>query len=545
MTLTDPDSGNISWAVVEVSGLVDGPNNTVEYIFSNLSLPIAENRSTTDGLGQYLKLTGIESIAEYRRYIRSLRYVNWKDEPTPGLRTVRIYVVDEEGAQSNTALTNITIQPVNDHAPVFSRPEYVGFVFEHSFIGTPVNITVIATDGDLFGDDQLRFSIDGPFNVNAVTGIVTTGVALDREAVNGSRYSLEITVEDQRGEAGSLSGVATVTVVVGDINDQTPVFSRDQYSLIIRENIPVGYSFYRVAASDSDEGTNAEISFRLEMVGSGLPDPFEISPSGNLSTTRSLDYENGDVSFNLTVVATDSGTPSSLSSSTTISITVKDVNDNAPQFELSSYNTSVSENTPVNVTVITVWATDKDSDDNSRLRFELLGANITFYLTQTGPSSAEIRVAGKLDYEVLKTYDFVVVVTDHGVPELSSTAAVHVDVADSNDNPPKLTADQLLVQYPEGSGVVPVGAVAGIQLSDVDDNSQFYMENATVTLTGAIDVDEIIGIEMPSTVVRTGEEFNLLLMCSLSHLFCRLQLMTSSLYSSGALRSSLSSPGYK
>jgi len=41
----------------------------------------------------------------------------------------------------------ITVQDVNDNAPIFSQPDYVGYVVEHEKAGTVV-ATVTATDKD-------------------------------------------------------------------------------------------------------------------------------------------------------------------------------------------------------------------------------------------------------------------------------------------------------------------------------------------------------------------------------------------------------------
>lgn len=58
------------------------------------------------------------------------------------------------------------------------------------------------------------------------------------------------------------------------------------------------------------------------------------------------------------MAATDQGDPP-LSSSTDITIVVKDVNDNAPEFPETEYNISLSEETPRGSQVIVLKAEDK------------------------------------------------------------------------------------------------------------------------------------------------------------------------------------------
>lgn len=48
-------------------------------------------------------------------------------------------------------------------------------------------------------------------------------------------------------------------------------------------------------------------------------------------------------------------------------------------------------------------------------------------------------VSSTLDYESRVRYFLTVIASDHGSPSLSSTAAVHIDLIDSNDVPPEIT----------------------------------------------------------------------------------------------------------
>lgn len=70
--------------------------------------------------------------------------------------------------------------------------------------------------------------------------------------------------------------------------------------------------------------------------------------------------------------AQDRGNPS-LSSFSTVSIVIIDVNDYAPQFESSRYDLWISENSPIGTTVGTIIARDQDEGDNALIQFRIFG----------------------------------------------------------------------------------------------------------------------------------------------------------------------------
>lgn len=54
----------------------------------------------------------------------------------------------------------------------------------------------------------------------------------------------------------SLSSTQTLTVEVGDVNDQLPVFDQDIYNASVAENRDPGEPVIRVSATDEDSGNN-------------------------------------------------------------------------------------------------------------------------------------------------------------------------------------------------------------------------------------------------------------------------------------------------
>lgn len=68
----------------------------------------------------------------------------------------------------------------------------------------------------------------------------------------------------------------------------------------------------------------------------------------------------------------DSGSPP-LSASTTVSLTVTDVNDNPPIFDSSNYSFAVTENEPAGSYLGTLMVSDSDEQAAANLSFRLEG----------------------------------------------------------------------------------------------------------------------------------------------------------------------------
>lgn len=97
-----------------------------------------------------------------------------------------------------------------------------------------------------------------------------------------------------------------------------------------------------------------------------------------------LDREARD-RYDLTVLASDNGTPSATATARVI-INVMDSNDNDPKFLRSSYEFSVEENMRRGAVVGVIQAKDADLDINAAIRYSLIPSNTSF---QINPISGE------------------------------------------------------------------------------------------------------------------------------------------------------------
>lgn len=111
---------------------------------------------------------------------------------------------------------------------------------------------------------------------------------------------------------------------------------------------------------------------------------------------------------------------------------MKDENDNAPYFTEQVYQKSVPENNRPGQIVLKVSANDNDSGENARITYTLIDAPEHLRIDPRG----NIIAVKPLDHETQPVLKFKVMASDNGVPRLSTTADVLIEVADINDEVP-------------------------------------------------------------------------------------------------------------
>lgn len=125
------------------------------------------------------------------------------------------------------------------------------------------------------------FISGGPFNINESTGLLTTNATLDRESQ--SSYNIEVTINDHGIPALTASSV--YKIIVGDVNDNDPVFTQMEYVVTIVENIPVESLILLPKATDADEGDNAKVTYSLSSQ-SGVHRYFNIDAGSGVVTVQ-------------------------------------------------------------------------------------------------------------------------------------------------------------------------------------------------------------------------------------------------------------------
>ncbi|XP_029367636.1 protocadherin Fat 4 isoform X1 [Echeneis naucrates] len=357
---------------------------------------------------------------------------------------------------TSTAQVSIILLDVNDCPPTFTSQK-MAYIQENTPVDTVV-FTAQATDADSGPNSYVQYSFRGPygnkFSIGTVDGDVRLVGELDREEL--SNYTLTVVATD-KGEP-PLSSTMDVTMMVLDVNDNTPSFSQNIYDIEIEENTLTGTDIIQVFATDADEGTNGQIRFSIS--GGNTNADFRIdSVTGVISVAKQLDREVRS-SYSLVVQAADRGSSPRVDR-TTVNIVLLDVNDCSPVFELSPYVVNVQENLeslPKNI--LQVVARDDDQGANSQLSYMLTGGNDEGAFSLS--SSGQLSLTQTLDREAQGKYVLLITATDSGSPSLSGTGTVTVLVDDVNDNVPVFTSSTfhttIMEDAPTGTDVLLVNS---------------------------------------------------------------------------------------
>ncbi|XP_045579955.1 protocadherin alpha-8-like [Salmo salar] len=369
-------------------------------------------------------------------------------------------------ARSGTVEIIVEVLDVNDNSPVFTKDAYSVMLGENSPVGATV-IQVKATDLDEDANGEIIYSFGNGvddkllrlFGLDPNTGELTVKGLIDYEVHN--IYDIDIQASD-KGTV-PLTTDKSVIVKIIDVNDNAPEIEVTSFSKAIPEDSKPGTTVALISVNDLDSGLNGKV------ICSVLEDlPFKLMSSlqdnmYSVVTKSPLDREKVS-QYDLTIVAKDAGQPS-LSSVKTISVVVSDVNDNSPEFSLSSYTFYVTENNHPGASVFSVSASDRDIDENALISYHILrdGGDVNKWASflNINSENGNISALKSFDFETLKTFQFQVVATDSGIPSLSSNVTINVFILDQNDNAPVILYPVSANGSAEGVEEIPRNVNAG------------------------------------------------------------------------------------
>ncbi|KAM9729569.1 protocadherin-16 [Menidia menidia] len=446
----------------------EGENGTIYY---SLSGSRAERFSLNPTSGE-LRTASPLRWAERAEYVFTVTAV---DHGTPGLSSacqIRIQVLSSSRSIPKPNVLSMILNTVEGAPPgsiigsVRSRDQHESAVLE----GQVTYLAVGGTDHD------------GTFMVDRLKGDVYLVRELDYE--KGSRYTLHIEVSDF-SQAFPSSHLVKLDINVQDSNDHAPQFLEDPVTIVIAENLEPGTSIHTFQAVDQDgSGPNSELHYSIEHHWPDTPDLLTLDPtSGVLSLGQKLDRETTP-SLYLVVRATDQAVDPSQRrwGSVTARLFVTDENDNAPVFSSPSA-VSVMEDQPVGFVILYVMARDADEGENGRVSYRIQAGNSAGRFS-LNPNTGSFSILKALDREEQDIFNLTIVAEDHGIPQLSTSQVLCVQVIDVNDEAPVFQKAEFVTQVMENKG--PGTTVLTVSATDRDQGSNGQIRYGGVTEDGFI-----------------------------------------------------------
>uniref|UniRef100_A0A914EK77 Cadherin domain-containing protein n=1 Tax=Acrobeloides nanus TaxID=290746 RepID=A0A914EK77_9BILA len=359
-----------------------------------------------------------------------------------------------------TVLILFNILNANDNVPTFNSTSLNFFVREGASIGSLIGK---ANAIDLDSNAQVRYQLIGApqiATIDAFSGILRVSKEIDHD--EAAFYKFKIRATDQAG----LFSEVTAYLFIEDTNNHPPLILSSEHKAEIDEGASVGTFVYQFQFMDPDSVHN--FNFRIEPQG----DPFQqfvIDNEGRVSLANPLDREIMS-QYKLTVVLCDDYPPSIVHCiKSRIEITVRDVNDNHPEFE-SPTTFLVSENAAIGAVVGTLNAFDKDLGINSTILFRITPESLPNNEFFVDPLLGYLEVNTQLDREIVVSYTFIVEAYDSGWPRLFTRQEITVRVIDEDDNGPELV--DMLENPIELLENVPIGhRVTCLKYTDLDQDA--------------------------------------------------------------------------
>ncbi|NWX50168.1 CADH9 protein, partial [Steatornis caripensis] len=336
------------------------------------------------------------------------------------------------------------------------------------------------TDQDK-GDGNLKYILTGDgagslFIIDENTGDIHAAKKLDRE--EKSLYVLRAKAIDRK-TGRQVEPESEFIIKIHDINDNEPKFTKDMYTASIPEMSRVGTSVIQVTATDADDanyGNSAKVVYSILQ---GQP-YFSVDPETGMIKTALPDMsrENRE-QYQVVIQAKDmGGQMGGLSGTTTVNITLTDVNDNPPRFPQRTYQFKSPESAPPGTPLGRIKANDPDVGENAEIEYSISngdGSDVFDIITDKDTQEGIITVKKHLDFENKMSYTLRVEATNtHPDPRFlqlgpfKDMALIKISVEDI-DEPPVFSRPWYLIEVDED---VKEGSIIGQVVAQDPDTTQ-------------------------------------------------------------------------
>ncbi|XP_078395779.1 cadherin-6-like [Cetorhinus maximus] len=308
----------------------------------------------------------------------------------------------------------VSAKPSGDKLSVLHRSKR-GWMWNQFFLleeytgAEPQYVGKLHSDVDK-GDGTLKYILSGDgagtvFTIDENTGDIHALKKMDRE--EKSFYTLRAQAIERR-TGRPVEPESEFIIKIHDINDNEPKFSKGTYMATVPEMSDVGTSVIQVIATDADDptyGYSARVAYSILQ---GQPYFSVESDTGIIRTALPNMDREAKEQYQVIIQAKDmGGQMGGLSGTTSVNITLTDVNDNPPRFPQSAYQMSVKESSQEGSVVGRIKAYDADIGENAEITYRIIdgdGMNMFDITTDEATQEGVVLVKKMLDYESKKNY---------------------------------------------------------------------------------------------------------------------------------------------
>ncbi|XP_051556275.1 cadherin-7-like isoform X1 [Myxocyprinus asiaticus] len=384
------------------------------------------------------------------------------------------------------------------------------FVLEEYTGDDPLYVGKLHSDVDK-GDGKVKYVLNGEgatsiFTIDENTGDIHATKRLDRE--EQAYYTLRAQARD-RATNLPVEPESEFVIKVQDINDNEPKFLDGPYHAQVAEMSPVGTSVVEVKATDADDPTYGNSARVIYSILEGQP-YFSVEPKTGIVRTAlpNMDREARD-QYLLVIQAKDMvGQMGGLSGTTTVTVTLMDVNDNPPRFSRKSYQFAVPESLPVASVVAKIKALDSDIGPNAEMDYRIIeGDGLGVFRVGPDKDTQEgvITLQKNLDFETKSTYTLKIEASNRNIdPQFlsqgpfSDTAMVRVTV-ENVDEPPIFSSplSKMVVSEAAKVGTI-IGTVSAVDPDSTNSPIRYSIDRNT-------DLERFFNIEAATGVIITAK----------------------------------------
>ncbi|MDG1693388.1 MAG: cadherin domain-containing protein, partial [Porticoccaceae bacterium] len=385
----------------------------------------------------------------------------------------------------------LSVNNIDEADPVFVSLEEAS-VIENIGSGKAVYQAKVDDSNDISSGITFSLSTSDPLTIDSNTGIVTLLTNPDADRV--ASYSFTVIATD----GANNSAEQIVTLTVGDIDDEAPVFN-SEILVAINENIGLEQVIYTALATDQ-----SVINF--ELIGDIDPALSINALTGEVTLENNPDFESKS-SYTFTVKATDTA-EIPLSAQQEVTVMINNLDEIAPTITSDASVSAIDENSGASQVIYTASANDS-GDTSEGFNFSLSSdSDVSLSIDSI---TGVVTLASNPNQETQDQYTFTVIATDDAGN--ASEQELTIAINDLDEIAPTVISSAIADAIEESSGADQV-----IYTTIADDSGDISSGPITYSLGAgsdtALTIDENTGLvtltENPVYTIKNEYSFTVI-----------------------------------